>query len=452
MRFSGLLSLAILLSACVGSQPDLAWMYQSTGQTEAPPPVIIVPGILGSRLTDTRTGEEVWPGSLLKLATSNYRSLALPIDHETLAPGPSSLRASGVFDSAAGRDFYAAIVRSLEQAAGYQPGKPGIAVLDGRPRYYILAYDWRQDNVTSARALDSLIAQIRRDYGKSDLKVDIIAHSMGGLIARYYLRYGIQDVLDSNAFPVNNQGTLAIRRLVLLGTPNLGSVSSMVSLLEGHSVGLRRLPPEVLHSMPSVYQLLPHALHGWLITIDGTPLERDQFDAYIWQRLEIGPWAPSFDPQLIPQKGNTEGADPDVVRQYVEKQLERARRFTWSLTVPAESEDLVELRVFGGNCIQTPSRLLVEEVNTESQIRLHPEEIDSPLPGVNYSMLMMEPGDGAVTKSSLLGRDALNPGNQRHPYIHFSARQAFFLCEKHEHLTGNVNFQDNLLHFFLSVD
>ena len=29
---------------------------------------------------------------------------------------------------------------------------------------------------------------------------------------------------------------------------------------------------------------------------------------------------------------------------------------------------------------------------------------------------------------------------------------AFFLCESHDHLTGNINFQDNLLHALLSAD
>ena len=79
-------------------------------------------------------------------------------------------------------------------------GQPGQPVGTRQRRYYIFPYDWRQDNVVIARKLDALIEQLRRDYGDPQLKVDLVAHSMGGLIARYYLQYGTTDVLDGNEF------------------------------------------------------------------------------------------------------------------------------------------------------------------------------------------------------------------------------------------------------------
>jgi len=71
---------------------------------------------------------------------------------------------------------------------------------------------------------------------------------------------------------------------------------------------------------------------------------------------------------------------------------------------------------------------------------------------VDYQRLMLEPGDGVVTKASLLARQALDPSIERHRYIYFPLNYAFFLCEKHEQLTGNIHFQDNLLHTLLSAD
>ncbi len=42
-------------------------------------------------------------------------------------------------------------------------------------------------------------------------------------------------------------------------------------------------------------------------------------------------------------------------------------------------------------------------------------------------------------------------GGRRHRYIEHP-EYAFFLCEKHNALTGNISFQDNLLHSLLDAD
>ena len=68
-------------------------------------------------------------------------------------------------------------------------------------------YDWRQDNVVSARKLHHYLDQIREDHGDPTLKFDAVAHSMGGLITRYFARYGSEDVLDDNEFPVTGEGS-----------------------------------------------------------------------------------------------------------------------------------------------------------------------------------------------------------------------------------------------------
>ena len=94
----------------------------------------------------------------------------------------------------------------------------------------------------------------------------------------------------------------------------------------------------------------------------------------------------------------------------------------------------------------------MEEVDGESVIRMGPEEITQPVEGVDYDSLLLEPGDGSVTKASLLGRNALDPSVKRHKYSFFPLDHTIFLCEKHNSLTGNVNFQDNLLNELLSRD
>jgi hypothetical protein len=140
-----------------------------------------------------------------------------------------------------------------------------------------------------------------------------------------------------------------------------------------------------------------------------------------------------------------------LLRQFFRKSLERARRFSWSLPVPIE-EPKLRYVVFGGSCDATPARVAVEEVDGVSTVRLFPEEIKNPLPDIDYETLMLEPGDGVVTKASLLARQTFDPTVARHKYSFFPLDYAMFLCESHASLTGNIDFQNNLLHALLSVD
>lgn len=448
---AAILLFAATLAGCATNRaPDLSRLYESQAANRQQAPVIIIPGVLGSRLADRETGVEAWPGSTRRLLTSGYRELALRIDPETLEPKDDGLVASGLFDSAVGLDFYGRVIETLQEVGGYRRGRPGEPPAAGAAQFYTFAYDWRQDNVVSVRALDALIEQIRRDYADPDLRVDVIAHSMGGLILRYYERYGTDDVLDGNSFPVTGAGAAKLRRVVLLGTPNQGSVTGIHSFLNGYRVGLSRLPTEGIATMPSMYQLFPHPLVTWITTTRGQPLRRDLFDVEVWRRFE---WS-VFDRQMRRRTEKEPGVWPNqkVFERYFEKHLERARRFVWSLNVPTGDVELIEPLVFGGDCVPTPARLVVEEVRGDSVARLRPEQILSPVPGVDYEKLMYEPGDGSVTKASLLGRQALDPSIPRHEYANVEFDRAFFICEVHGALTGNVNFLDNLLHYLLSAD
>lgn len=448
-----LFALVGLVGGCAQPvKPDLERLYADSREKAGQPPVVFIPGLMGTKLRDPESGREVWPGSLFSAFFRDFSDLALDIDPQTLLPAPSRLEPHAITDRVAGTDFYGSILRSLETAGGYRYSVPGSPVADEQPRYYVFLYDWRQDNVETVRRLSRFIEQIRIDHADPDLEVDLVGHSMGGLIARYYVRYGEHDVLDANDFPVTMHGRSRVRRMILLGTPNLGSVEAMKSFIAGRDMGITSIPTEILMTAPSLYQLFPHALNDWLITADGGVLVRDQFDVEVWRRFQ---WS-VFDPRVrarIVESLSTEAeanARLGVLERYFEKHLERARRFLWSLTVPVE--DPIPLIVFGGDCELTPARLLVEEVEGESMLRLWPREVSRRVPGIDYGRLMLEPGDGLVTKASLLGRTDLDPRQPRHRYSFFPLDYAFFLCEKHEELPGSPSFLDNLLHALLSAD
>ena len=107
-------------------------------------------------------------------------------------------------------------------------------------------YDWRRDNVDSVKALHRYIlekrAYVKEKYKDSfnldvvleDIRFDIAAHSMAGLIVRYYLRYGPVDLPEDGSPPTLTwEGTNYINKVVLIGTPNAGSLESLSILVNG---------------------------------------------------------------------------------------------------------------------------------------------------------------------------------------------------------------------------
>lgn len=448
----GLALLAVLLVVGCGVRlPDLERLYRDPDSSTAQPPVVIIPGMLGSRLRDRESGEERWPGSLWQTFWGDRQHLGLRIDPDTLEPIDDGIEAYDLFDTLWINDYYGDLLKTLEQAGRYVRTEAGTPVSGPGRRYYVLPYDWRHDNVRAARQLDALITQIRADHGDPDLKVDVVAHSMGGLILRYYLRYGTVDVLDDNDLPINYHGVSRVRSAILLGTPNLGAVSAVHGFIEGYRVGLRRVPPEVTASMPSAYQLFPHPLQDWLITADGRPLKRDLFDVNIWRAFQWSIFDHRVQRTLASRQADAKTAEADLKlrKRYFEHRLERARRFVWSLT--RQLDDTPErLVVMGGNCTLTPARLLVEEINDESVVRLWPQQVKTGPDPARIEAAMLEPGDGVVTKASLLGRSQLDPSRPRHEYAVFPLASSLFLCESHGRLTGNPSFQDNLLDTLLS--
>ncbi len=435
-------------------EPDFKQLYEglSDGHAHdhAHPPAVIVPGLLGTRLLDATSGREVWPGSLIDVTLGRYRNLELRTGAER-----NELVTNGVTEAVFGKDFYGELIRILVDYGGYRRVHPGNGPVDPtQRRVYVFEYDWRQDNVATARRFDAFLARIRDDYNDPALKVDVIAHSMGGLMARYYLRFGTEDVLNDNRLEVTWAGAPHINKMILLGTPNLGSVSAIEGFIRGQSVGLRRIPQEVVATMPSAYQLFPHRIVDWLVDPAGSVIDLDQFDAETWKSLGWNIFADPVRARVIRERGR---AYYEALSTEFERHAERARRFSWSLTVcpaynaefggcPEFVEPPTRLVVFGGNCSKTPARWVLED----GDVRFKPNDVKSRNPQVDYKRLMFDPGDGTVTKPSLLARDALSPHTPRHEYSYFPLAYSFLLCEDHATLTSNTHFQDNLLDVLLT--
>ena len=98
-------------------------------------------------------------------------------------------------------------------------------------------------------------AQEIEDWLANGYRFDIVAHSMGGLVARYYLRYGATDLPEDGSLPpVTWAGAQEVDRLILVGTPNLGSMDALKNLVLGFNPSflLPKFHPTLLATMPSV--------------------------------------------------------------------------------------------------------------------------------------------------------------------------------------------------------
>jgi hypothetical protein len=449
MRLTFLLA-AAALAGCSALGPAAERLYPAHAASDDRMPVILIPGLLGSRLARARDGVEVWPGGTRKLLTSDYADLALGIDPETLEPVDDGLVPGAIFEGAIGKDFYRRIMQELREAGGYRIMSPGRPLVQQRARLYVFTYDWRQDIVQTVRKLDELIEQIRADYREPQLRVDVIAHSMGGLIVRYYERYGTADVLEGNTFVVTGLGLPKLRRVVLLGTPNQGTVTAVHKFLNGYRVGISGLATEGVATMPSTFQLFPHPLVDWVVNINGKPLDFDVFDVEFWRRYE---WS-IFDHRIQRRMERHREAWPaqDVFERWFEKRLQRARRFTWSLMVPAGDVPLIRPLLLGGDCVPTPRRLVFENVEGSSTARLRPEQILVPVPGIDYESLMFAPGDGSVTVASLLSRQDMSREIPRFEQEGMETGREVITCARHDALTSDDELLDALIEYLLAPD
>ncbi|MDH5175574.1 MAG: hypothetical protein OEX15_02780 [Gammaproteobacteria bacterium] len=448
------LAAGIGLAGCATlDRSPLEQLYGAVSRPAGQPPVILIPGAFGSILRDRATGRELWPVSDSKLLLDDYKELGLPINPVTLEPEPGQAEAQAVLRSGLGRDFYGGLLETLQRVGGYQRCRASHAPGSSAPcDLYEYVYDFRLDNLRAAAGLGALIESIRLEHGDPRLRVDIIAHSNGGLVARYFERYGSRAPAADGALAPSYEGARAIRRLLLVGTPSLGTLQPVLSLLRGEEIGLRRIPPEVVATCPGITQLMPFPRVPWLVDLQGNVIAADLYDVATWREFGWSLFDPHIAERVVAGHGGGAGGRAYLgrLREFLGRSLAQGRGFAESFAAFPDSPE-VPTWVFGGDCEPTLARLAVESAAGKLHARESPAEIAAP--GRHACAdVMFEPGDAVVTRSSLLGRYALDVAAPRTGDESLRIAHAMFICSRHQRLTGNATLLDNLLHALLSSD
>jgi pimeloyl-ACP methyl ester carboxylesterase len=462
-------ALAPFLSGCgAHRKPNMERIFASARARTGKRPVIVIPGILGTELVNSKTGEKVWPS----IFRSSNDGLELPMgadlaaNRDNLIPKTivTTLRLSRLVPEVY---IYHDLLGALKKYGGYREGDWDNPGADGdRDTFYVFAYDWRRDNVESARLLVRRIEELKRRLGRADLRFNIIAHSMGGLIARYAAGYGDVDLPEEGA-PLRPTwaGAAGINKIFMFGTPNEGSADAFATLLEGYSLteGLRRrlyllntLSREAALTAPSIFQLMPHGNTARFLDENLLPLKLDIYDPEVWRRYN---WFPYGDENFRKRfKSDDEkyarskrGAVEDL-EAYFRAALNRARRFHEALDVEVDGTTPVTLYAFGGDCEETLDApvLLRDEKRNRWVTLMGPRSFRTStgrrMTEKEVTAAMYLPGDGRVTRRSLLAETL---GSGRRTGSLFNAglpiTYAVFSCDLHGDIQNNLTLQDNAL-------
>lgn len=224
-----------------------------------PLPVIFVPGVAGSILVDPTEGDRVYWLALFD--DSRHKQLTLYPDqpHPQLVAQrvltPQDIITVPNLEGFVSKNSYGPLLDLLRRS-GYRQyldfGNPRFrepADCDVKtqqreqPKLFIFPYDWRTDNAINAQKLAKYVECVRMFYPNTD--VNVIAHSMGGLLVRRY-------ILDH---PKDHH----VNAFISIGSPYLGAPKMVYVAETGEFVPFAKHETirQIVGSFTSAHQLSP---------------------------------------------------------------------------------------------------------------------------------------------------------------------------------------------------
>ncbi len=279
-------------------------------------PLVLIPGIAGSHLENTNSWtsfllSERWPAYLrilqeeLNLDPADRQFPIAASDILRQIPEDYNVGPGGILPLlGVQKGVYQALIEYLIHELGYveynyikAPGELVASAEDFAPRrtvdgmvpeeiargpnLFVFPYDWRLDNAKNAESLREYVKVIRAVHPGAD-KIDLVAHSMGGLVARRFI--------------LDNPGV--VDRCITIGTPFLGAPKAIAALETGdfddaalNFIIIKPLLKKLAEYFPAVHQLLPSQGYfdlggrplgeaGWDFDGDGATGERYDYENY----------------------------------------------------------------------------------------------------------------------------------------------------------------------------
>ena len=211
-------------------------------------PVLVVPGIAGTEIK--KGSETLWVDVSRMIIDPIDSFINLLAFNNNLNPIDSEVISKNVIKSVTGFDYSDGLIQEFTKQ-NYVEGQT----------LFTFPYDWRYGAsgkypstssgqvLTNADLLAKKIQDIMAQTGAN--KVDVIAHSMGGLIVKEY----------AMNHPTDNH----IGKAVFVGVPNTGAPDAVKALIQGDNFGISFGPfglsdaemKKIAQNMPGVYDLLP---------------------------------------------------------------------------------------------------------------------------------------------------------------------------------------------------
>ena len=247
------------------------------------PPLVLIHGIKGSVLTDVHGGVN-WFTAWQALGLT-APELSLPAKWIDDVQPRDGLTASAPLDTVAWHDVYAPFLKWA---------------VASRRAFHPFSYDWRRDNLETTDAFILFLENVR--LKSSNAKIQVVAHSMGGLIT----------------FAAIHRRPELFHSVVFAGVPFGPSISFLEDMHAGTSNGFnsRILSPRVLFTFPSIYTLFPaDPEESGLVEANGNRIRHDWFSVEDWERQKLGVFS-YLETGVTPEQ-----------RIYMRTALDHARRF-----------------------------------------------------------------------------------------------------------------------------